>query len=75
MSILKAKLTEEQQTVFEECKRALNKYGQAAVLLSTGGGKSYIAAHVFAYLKRTNPKFKTLWITIVLSKTLVLTML
>jgi len=63
MNILNTKLTDEQKEIFEECKLSLQKHNQAAVLLSMGGGKSYIATSIVKYLKKNKKDFNIIWIT------------
>jgi superfamily II DNA or RNA helicase len=63
INISKLQLTDEQKAVVLEAKTSLKKHGQAAILLSTGGGKSYISAKLIRDLKGSKKNYKILWIS------------
>lgn len=54
--------TDEQKEILAECKKSIKKYNQAAILLHTGGGKSYIAANLIDWQRGSLDEFKVLWI-------------
>lgn len=59
----KIELTLEQKEVVKECRESLKKHRQAAILLGTGGGKSYIAAKLIRLMKGYKDNYNILWIS------------
>lgn len=57
------KLTDEQKEIFNESMKSLKEKGQAAILLSMGGGKSYISAKIIKALKGNKENYRVLWIS------------